>query len=225
MFTWLLGSLKGGIIMNTSHYEVTQENNEEEKEESRKRWLEIILIIIIILLLLFLGWFGMKFYFLLNREYSNINGDTFEITCDCGNEGQLEVYDSDIIWEDENELQIFKNPVYKMDEVIAPGDSNSYLFSIKNKANCDLEYDLSFSEENPFDINMKYRLRINDQVITDDWVDIEDISKIVEKLDDQKEDKYYLEWKWVESSNDTDIGSRIEAYYHLSIEIVGRQVI
>ncbi len=202
-------------------------DNQIDQEENVRyhKWLDIVLIIIIIILLLLLIWFSYKLWPYLNKEFSNKSGDIFNITCDCENNGELEVFDSDIVWDEENELQIFKNPVYEMEEIIAPGSSNSYRFSIRNRANCNLEYELTFIENNPFDVNMKYRLMVNNQYVSTEWMDIEDISKIVEKLDNDSQDDYYLEWSWIESNNDTKVGSNIEAYYHLSIQVVGKQIV
>ena len=196
---------------------------EQEKEKKEKKWIDFLLIIIIIVLLILLFWFGyrLKSYMRMN----NSNGDVFEINCECGSAtGNLEVSDSELVWDEENELQIFKNPVYKMKKIIAPGSTNSYQFYIKNQADCNIDYELTFEEDNPYDINMKYRLKVNDQPISDEWVSITDIARIVQNLNHGEEDNYYLEWKWFEGDNDTEIGSNIKSYYHLSIQIVGKQL-
>lgn len=137
--------------------------------------------------------------------------------------GQMQVSDEDILWQDTNQLRIFKNPVYQMDEVIAPGSSNEYRFTIKNKTTCGLEYELNFIENNPYDVNMKYKLKRNGVYLVSDYVSISEIVKVVNKLDAKEQDDYVLEWKWVDSDRDTEVGVNIEASYHLSIEIIGKQ--
>lgn len=136
----------------------------------------------------------------------------------------LEVSDNDIIWQDASKLRIFSNPIYQMDEVIAPGSSNEYHFTIKNKAGCDLKYELIFAEENESHINMKYRIKRNGQYLVSDYVSISEVSKVVNKLPSGKRDDYSLEWKWFEGSNDTEVGSKIDAFYQLSVDIIGKQV-
>lgn len=139
--------------------------------------------------------------------------------------GSLEASDSNIIWQNTSRLRIFSNPVYQMDEVIAPGSSNEYHFTIKNNASCNLTYELNFLENNGSDINMKYRIKRNGQYLVSDYVSISEISKVVNQLPNSKKDDYSLEWKWVEGSNDTEVGSNVDAVYQLSITIVGKQVI
>lgn len=175
----------------------------------------IILIIIIILLLC-------NYKKLMDNTKFTGNIEFFEVDCNCNNSGLL-VSDDALIWRSLNKLNVFQNPLYRMDEVIAPGSSNSYNFVIKNNSDCDLIYSLSFLENNQFDINMKYRLKKNDEYIIDDWVDGDELSSSEAVLDSNKQDQYLLEWKWFDSDNDTAIGALTDAVYSLSIEIVGKK--
>ncbi len=175
----------------------------------------IILLIIIIILLL--------------RNYRNLqiskptgNVEYFEVDCNCNNSG-LQVSDELLTWRAINKLNVFKNPVYKMEEIIAPGSSNSYSFVIKNNSDCDLTYSLTFLEKNEFEINMKYRLKKNDAYIIEDWVSGDELVSDEEVLKRGKDDKYVLEWKWFDHSNDTSIGAIEDSTYSLSIEIVGKK--
>lgn len=133
------------------------------------------------------------------------------------------VSDEDIIWESTNKLRIFKNPVYDMEEIIAPGSSNSYKFVIRNTGNCSLVYQLKFSEENRHNINMKYRLKKNGKYLNSNWVSVEDLTTVNMPLALEKKDDYILEWKWFESANDTAIGAAIDSAYRLNVDIIGKQ--
>ena len=88
-----------------------------------------------------------------------------------------------------------------------------------------MTYELNFLENNGSDINMKFRIKRNGQYLVSDYVSISEISKVVNQLPNSKKDDYSLEWKWVEGSNDTEVGSNVDAVYQLSITIVGKQVI
>lgn len=216
----------------------------KEKIEGKKNkllpilLLTILVLIVIIILLLF-------YYFNHdNKKELTGNTDVFEIICDCNkndtdkdnsdsnlntgdssNNGGLVVNDSDIVWHSTNQIKIFKNPVYEMEEVIAPGSNNVYHFVVKNNSSCDLIYKLNFIEKNKFHINMKYRLKKNGKYIKKSWVSYDDLILSDSSLKYKEEDDYLLEWKWVESSNDTMIGTTPDASYHLDIEIVGKQKI
>lgn len=138
------------------------------------------------------------------------------------NEG-ISIEDSDIIWQSSNTLKIFKNPVYEMEEVIAPGSSNSYQFVIKNNSECKMTYHLEFVEENDYNINMKYKLKKNGKYISKEWTTYDKIKESEVVLNYKEKDDYVLEWKWIESDNDTQIGADINSSYKLIVQIVGEK--
>ena len=160
-----------------------------------------------------------------DNNNDNNNPDSGEEPIEPSGDGGLEVSDSDIFWQETSKLRIFSNPVYEMDEIIAPGSSNEYRFTIRNSANCNLTYELHFKENNSSDINMKYRIKRNGEYLVSDYVSIKEIATIVNRLSNNQEDSYSLEWKWIESSNDTEVGANVEAFYQLSIEVLGKQVV
>lgn len=136
------------------------------------------------------------------------------------NEG-ITIEDNDIIWESSNTLRIFKNPVYEMEEVIAPGSSNSYNFVVKNNSGCKMTYRLEFQEKNDYNINMKYKLKKNGKYISKEWTAYDNIKESKAKLNYQEQDNYVLEWKWIESDNDTEVGANINSSYKLIVQIIG----
>lgn len=135
----------------------------------------------------------------------------------------ISIEDSDIIWQSSNSLKIFKNPVYEMEEVIAPGSSNSYQFVIKNNSECKMTYHLEFQEENDYNINMKYKLKKNGKYISKEWTTYDKIKESEVVLNYKEKDDYVLEWKWIESDNDTQIGADINSSYKLIVQIVGEK--
>ncbi len=198
-----------------------EDHNKKRKDNNNSKMTYAILIGIIILLIIII--------ILLLHNYRDLkiskptgNVEYFEVDCNCNKSG-LQVSDELLTWRAINKLNVFKNPVYKMEEVIAPGSSNSYSFVIKNNSDCDLTYSLTFLEKNEFDINMKYRLKKNDEYIIEDWVSGDELVSDEEVLNSGKEDKYLLEWKWFDNYNDTSVGAVEEANYSLSIEIVGKK--
>ena len=137
--------------------------------------------------------------------------------------GGISIEDNDIIWQSSNTLKIFKNPVYEMEEVIAPGSSNSYQFVIKNNSKCKMTYHLEFQEENDYNINMKYKLKKNGKYISKEWTTYDKIKESAVILNYKEKDDYVLEWKWIESDNDTPIGADINSSYKLIVQIVGKK--
>ena len=133
----------------------------------------------------------------------------------------LEVYDEDydtISWNGTTNLNIFSNSIYTVDGVIAPESSNTYQFVVKNSTEYTLKYKIDFTETNPMGINMKFKLKKNDTYVVDHYVSYDELNIDNQLLSVDKNDTFYLEWKWISSSNDTNIG-KSGANYQLKIEV------
>mgnify|MGYP004664816123 CR=1 FL=1 len=144
-----------------------------------------------------------------------------------GKQEEIDVSDKNIKWENGSiyqtttKLNIFENPVYNNEKIIAPTSSNTYEFMVKNGTGYVIDYRLGFVEENPFNINMKYRLRRNGYYVVgseDEWVSAKDLTSEFENISKGNADNYELDWKWFESDNDTKVGTS-NATYELSISI------
>lgn len=138
----------------------------------------------------------------------------------------VQVVDSNKVWESTNQLRIFENPVYQMNNIIAPLSTNAYQFVIKNGTSIKVDYTLEFLEENIYRINMKYRLKKNGNYIagnSEQWVSYQELNSFINSMEAKASDTYYLEWKWLESDNDTQIGATIGASYSLNIHIKAEQ--
>ena len=126
-------------------------------------------------------------------------------------------------WIYQNELNIFSNPAYEFKNIIAPESSNAYQFVIYNSNANEIKYNIKMEETNPYNINMMYKLKKNGSYIAGNksqWVDVDELNTTLATLNSKSTDSYSLEWKWVSSSNDTEVGKTENAGYSLKINIV-----
>ena len=79
-------------------------------------------------------------------------------------------------------------------------------------------------ETNQFNINMKYKLKKNDEYVIDEYVSASELKLDEFSLNKGESDTFYLEWKWVSSSNDTEVGSNPSSSYQLSIEVYAESI-
>ena len=130
---------------------------------------------------------------------------------------ELNVYDNDhtpVTWNGTNDLKIFGS-----DGIIAPENTGSYQFDLKNGTKFVLKYNINFIENNPYNINLKFKLKKNDTYLIDHYVSASELNVSDILLNSNQNDKYYLEWKWVSSDNDTLVGKNINSNYELKIEV------
>lgn len=143
------------------------------------------------------------------------------------NASGLEVYDEDQNYTINTKLNIFKHKsYYVVNDLIAPGTENSYQFIVRNNNNFDIKYNIKMSEENKYNINMKYRLKLGGKYVVGDnkqWVTYDQLKKYNSQLPAGTYDVYTLDWKWFEGENDTQIGTQIDANYELNLEIGATQ--
>lgn len=148
-------------------------------------------------------------------ENDDINKDKTE-------HGDIVVFDNYKIW-DNKELRIFSNPAYEYESKIAPGSYNSYAFVIRNNNTFNVVVDISFIEENEKNINMQYKLSTRGNYVIgneNEYVSFngkKDITQI--KLSAKSQIPYILDWKWVDSDNDTEIGFDLSSHYKLLITV------
>ena len=144
-----------------------------------------------------------------------VNGDDD----DGKRDAMVTVYDKDVTWHGVTPARIFTNSMYKIEGVIAPESSNTYQFVVKNSANFKIKYNIKFVENNPHQINMKYKLKKNDTYLIDHYVSANELNLKDLMLNSSNNDTYYLEWKWISSDNDTEVGKTPNAKYGLNIEV------
>ena len=150
------------------------------------------------------------------------NGTTTD-SSDVDDDDDFTIFDSDIKWQDMASLKIFTDSVYHLDDKIAPESSNTYQFVVKNSTKYKLKYSIHFIESNSHHINMKYKLKKNDTYLVDHYVSYDELNINDQLLNSKTNDTFYLEWKWISSDNDTDIGN-IQANYSLQIDVKAESV-
>lgn len=212
-----------------------------KNNEKNKKRLIIILLILIIVILLYLLICNFSHIYNHGPLVPTGNVDIFEIDCNCEfcskdvfneiddtNKNKVDEQYKDIvafddykIW-DNKQLRIFSNPAYEYESIIAPGSENSYAFVIRNNNNFDIVVDISFKEENEKNINMQYKVRNNGNYLIGtrnnyELINNKTITQI--KLLAKSQKNYILDWKWIDSDNDTEIGLEADADYKLSILI------
>lgn len=137
---------------------------------------------------------------------------------------EFSVRDKNVKWNGVTDAKIFTNSMYELEDRIAPESSNTYQFVVKNSTNFNLKYSIEFIENNQYNINMKYKLKKNDTYLIDQYVSADELDIFDVLLDSNTNDTYYLEWKWISSSNDTEIGINTDSKYGLKIEIKAESV-
>lgn len=136
----------------------------------------------------------------------------------------ITLLEGDKDWNKIEELSIFKNTFYNKEasNVIAPGFYGTYEFAIENKGEEDINYILSFKEENPQKVNMVYKLSSeseyilgnNTQNVYLDNVKLEEVT-----IPAKSRIMYKLEWKWEDAENDTKIGELGNVQYKLQVSL------
>ena len=137
------------------------------------------------------------------------------------NEGELVVD-----WEHNSQLEIFYN-TYFNDVKVAPGVSGNYTFEVKNMRINKIKYNISLSDTNTYNINMKYRLKKGNEYVVgdnDSWVTVDEVVYNNQELNTNNKDIYTLEWIWEDADNDTEIGQTVGADYSLNINVYGEDV-
>jgi len=131
-------------------------------------------------------------------------------------------------WGDMKQIDIFKNEYFNNNSIIAPGVSGKYNFTVENTSDSKFEYDLVFLEENPYKINMVYKLKVNGKYVVGnetEWVSYEKMNRAKVMLNATNTDLYTIEWKWEDAPNDTEIGQTEGANYKMNIRINATQVV
>ena len=161
-----------------------------------------------------------------NDNDDNSNDNTKEVIKEVdGNsninnaEVDIKVLDNNKTWQNTTDIDIFEDSTYVVKGKIAPESTGTYQFMVKNSTSYNVKYDVKFDETNNYNINMKYKLKKNNNYITSDWVSYSELSREKIRLNSNSTDTYYLEWKWISSSNDNSIGEDINSKYGLSINI------
>ena len=137
---------------------------------------------------------------------------------------RFKVLENSSQWNELKQLSVFNNKYFNDKSIIAPGVSGKYNFTVENYTGKDFIYGISFTEENPLNINLKYKLKLNGNYIVgneNEWISTSDLNVKDLLINTSASDLYTLEWKWIDSSNDTQIGINGSDGYKLNIKVTG----
>ena len=155
---------------------------------------------------------------------STINGSTEPM--DINTTGIVYVDDDNGKYVYQKELQIFQNAAFEYTNKIAPGVSNSYDFKVHNETSNKIQYNIEFSEESEYAVNMKYRLKRAGAYVVGgetEWVSAKQLSTSMKQLAVDGVDTYTLDWMWPyedgKDGQDTKAGENMESEYHLGIKV------
>ena len=162
---------------------------------------------------------------------TNNNGNNNNGNNNGGNNGGKIVDNSDRIkvkqygtqpFEELKELDMFRNFYFHDEAIIAPGVKGSYNFTVENDTINNYKYNITFTEENPYKVNMVYKMKLNGEYIVGsatEWKRHEDFTKYELPLNSPTVDLYEIEWKWEDTDYDTEIGETPGAYYKMHVDV------
>ena len=126
-------------------------------------------------------------------------------------------------WDEQADLPVFFNKNFG-DNKICPGLSGKYTFLLENRNKDEILFDLTFSCENEYNINLVYRLKRDGAYIAgyDDYVPLEELN--LKELTQQARSTsvFELEWMWQHNDSvDTIAGENSDkAVYKLFIQFL-----
>lgn len=207
--------------------EKTIEEVLQDKKKHRKKTIILIIIIIILLVMFWLLGYKMGKIGYEYKEVYNPNVNTIDNNYS-DNINIIKVTKDNIdILKNEN-LDIFVNEKFGGEKKIAPHSKGTYQFCIENVTDDDITYNIKFSDEMNYLINMKYKLKIDNVYIRgnqDTYVDL-DILKVEDVIVLKDSINIFtLEWYWEDDDvQDTLVGSQeTDEYYKLIMEIEASQ--
>lgn len=125
-------------------------------------------------------------------------------------------------WNDVENLAVFFNETFG-DSVIAPGMSGTYRFRFQNQNADALVYSLAFSEDNPYGIDLRYRLKRDGAYLGEgQYVGAGEIPSADLTIEPLSTALFELEWIWIHNDEaDTEAGEN-QAQYALTITLTAR---
>ena len=156
-----------------------------------------------------------------NKSYkNNTNYPIYNPDTDEGELGQVFVDDINGSFIYQSNLDIFNNVAFDYTNKIAPGTSNSYDFKVHNQNTMTVKYKIKMTEESAYKVNLKYRLSKNGSYVIGNetsWVTADKLVTSMATLEASSDDEYRLDWKWFDSSNDTEVGEKMTSAYKLKL--------
>ena len=136
-------------------------------------------------------------------------------------ESSIKFYEDGKEWSGLKMLNIFTGSHnHVVDDKIAPGVEDTYSYTVECYGKSKMKYSTHFVEENPYKINMKFRLKRNGVYVAGDkntWVSASQLLQMDMYIAPGTIDIFDLDWKWEDAPNDTEIGKTEGARYTISI--------
>lgn len=171
----------------------------------RFRWWLLLLIVLILLLSLL--------SVLISAYYIQKTGEDYAPVIFIAEEGGTS-------WEDLENLSVFFNETFG-DSVILPGMSGNYRFRFQNQNPDALIYSLAFSEENPYGIGLRFRLRRDGAYLGDgQYTVLSEIPAADLTIEGNSTALFELEWYWEHHDEIDTVAGENEADYRLTISLI-----
>lgn len=146
--------------------------------------------------------------------YQSNNKEKYPVFNILDGEGQVFIDE----WTYNADADIFDDPNLGGQKIIYPGRQDCYYFYVSNTNDFTFKCNINFTDVNTDKINMKYRLRIANASFNDsDWKDLKSIGITGLTIDAKTRILLALDWTWLESDRDTEIGERGTASYTINI--------
>lgn len=210
--------------------------NEDENKSKKKLYMTVVILIIVFIIAAYK--LGKIIHFdgsdSIYYVYNNILGDVFNnkiftnVNLDEFGIGMINVYQKDINVIKNTPIDIFNNEKYDGRKIIAPSSRGSAKFGVKNVSNGDIIYDVGFTDQSNYLVNMKYKLKIDniyivgdkDHYVTLDQMKVNDITVI-----NGSNNVFTIEWYWEDDDpRDVIVGmAEPTQYYTLNLAITARE--
>ena len=155
-----------------------------------------------------------------NNQNGNNNGNGTTPAIVEG-DARLKIFEGTKEWSELRELNIFhRTHDHVVDDKIAPGVQDTYTYTVECYGDYSMLYNLVFQEENPLNINMKYKMKYNGKYVAGDentWVDYDALTQTGLTIKPGTVDVFTLDWRWEDADNDTEIGQTEGAQYILNV--------
>lgn len=119
----------------------------------------------------------------------------------------IKITENNIEWEVTEKVNVFSNPQYSYKSIVAPNSEGYYQFIVENTTANSIKYNINFTEINENDINLKYKLKLDNIYIVgnkDKWVDVSELNLTDVILANTSKNLYVLQWKWIETTDEQD---------------------